>query len=194
MCAGLSWRLSFLWCLQYSQKEDKYEEEIKVLTDKLKEVRTSLSSFSPGEASIVSLFCSVHLNILLVRNYSWFRAMFLFAAGRDPCRVRWEVSRQAWEDHWWPWRYDFHSLILSYSVISAPGELSFICVIVKYSGRKLLSLQVIKLSAFYFSVIMLFLKPSAPLAFFQLPYQFSHTIKHYFFSLSRSTHRLHIVL
>ena len=24
---------------QYSQKEDKYEEEIKVLTDKLKEVR-----------------------------------------------------------------------------------------------------------------------------------------------------------
>lgn len=29
------------WCvyLQYSQKEDKYEEEIKILTDKLKEVR-----------------------------------------------------------------------------------------------------------------------------------------------------------
>ena len=25
-------------CLQYSAKEDKYEEEIKVLTDKLKEV------------------------------------------------------------------------------------------------------------------------------------------------------------
>lgn len=25
-------------CLQYSQKEDKYEEEIKILTDKLKEV------------------------------------------------------------------------------------------------------------------------------------------------------------
>lgn len=25
--------------LQYSQKEDKYEEEIKVLTDKLKEVK-----------------------------------------------------------------------------------------------------------------------------------------------------------
>lgn len=26
-------------CHQYSEKEDKYEEEIKVLTDKLKEVR-----------------------------------------------------------------------------------------------------------------------------------------------------------
>lgn len=26
-------------CQQYSEKEDKYEEEIKVLTDKLKEVR-----------------------------------------------------------------------------------------------------------------------------------------------------------
>lgn len=31
-------------CLQYSQKEDKYEEEIKILTDKLKEV----SGFSAG--------------------------------------------------------------------------------------------------------------------------------------------------
>lgn len=30
--------------LQYSQKEDKYEEEIKVLTDKLKEVRCLLSN------------------------------------------------------------------------------------------------------------------------------------------------------
>lgn len=29
----------FILCLlQYSQKEDKYEEEIKILTDKLKEV------------------------------------------------------------------------------------------------------------------------------------------------------------
>lgn len=31
--------LFFSLPLQYSQKEDKYEEEIKVLTDKLKEVR-----------------------------------------------------------------------------------------------------------------------------------------------------------
>lgn len=31
-------RCCFLFELQYSQKEDKYEEEIKVLTDKLKEV------------------------------------------------------------------------------------------------------------------------------------------------------------
>lgn len=37
-----------------------------------------------------------------------------------------------------------------FSVISAPGEFSFIRVIVKHSGRKPLSLQVIKLSAFYF--------------------------------------------
>lgn len=29
--------------LQYSQKEDKYEEEIKILTDKLKEVRLHYS-------------------------------------------------------------------------------------------------------------------------------------------------------
>jgi hypothetical protein len=28
----------FYFSLQYSQKEDKYEEEIKILTDKLKEV------------------------------------------------------------------------------------------------------------------------------------------------------------
>lgn len=28
-----------VFALQYSQKEDKYEEEIKVLTDKLKEVK-----------------------------------------------------------------------------------------------------------------------------------------------------------
>lgn len=31
-------RCRFVFALQYSQKEDKYEEEIKVLTDKLKEV------------------------------------------------------------------------------------------------------------------------------------------------------------
>lgn len=31
--------LSPSFCPQYSQKEDKYEEEIKILTDKLKEVR-----------------------------------------------------------------------------------------------------------------------------------------------------------
>lgn len=31
--------LPFLFVPQYSQKEDKYEEEIKVLTDKLKEVK-----------------------------------------------------------------------------------------------------------------------------------------------------------
>ena len=30
------------FCLQYSQKEDKYEEEIKVLTDKLKEASFKL--------------------------------------------------------------------------------------------------------------------------------------------------------
>lgn len=28
----------FVICVQYSEKEDKYEEEIKVLSDKLKEV------------------------------------------------------------------------------------------------------------------------------------------------------------
>ena len=33
------WHLVILFVPQYSQKEDKYEEEIKVLTDKLKEVK-----------------------------------------------------------------------------------------------------------------------------------------------------------
>lgn len=31
--------VSSVLCQKYSEKEDKYEEEIKVLTDKLKEVR-----------------------------------------------------------------------------------------------------------------------------------------------------------
>lgn len=31
--------MALFFCQQYSEKEDKYEEEIKVLTDKLKEVR-----------------------------------------------------------------------------------------------------------------------------------------------------------
>lgn len=35
----------YLFIFQYSQKEDKYEEEIKVLTDKLKEVKFFQSSF-----------------------------------------------------------------------------------------------------------------------------------------------------
>lgn len=30
--------MSLCFCQQYSEKEDKFEEEIKVLTDKLKEV------------------------------------------------------------------------------------------------------------------------------------------------------------
>ena len=38
MCTTIILTVQF--CLsQYSQKEDKYEEEIKILTDKLKEVR-----------------------------------------------------------------------------------------------------------------------------------------------------------
>ncbi len=87
---------------------------------------------------------------------------------------------------------DLEGTSFIHSVISAPVKFSFICVIVKYSERLLLSLQVIKLSAFYFSTVILFLKPSALLAFFQLSYRFSRTIKHYLFrrdqSLCRSTH------
>lgn len=37
---------------QYSEKEDKYEEEIKVLTDKLKEVRPRLMSCYTGNSKI----------------------------------------------------------------------------------------------------------------------------------------------
>lgn len=40
------WKLvCYFFIFQYSQKEDKYEEEIKVLTDKLKEVKFFQSSF-----------------------------------------------------------------------------------------------------------------------------------------------------
>ncbi len=74
-------------------------------------------------------------------------------------------------------------------VISAPVKFSFIRVIVKYLERLLLSLQVIKRSDFYFSTMTW---PSALLAFFQLPYRFCRTVKHYLFrrdqSLCRSTH------
>lgn len=39
VCGTIFYSESFiLLLLQYSQKEDKYEEEIKILTDKLKEV------------------------------------------------------------------------------------------------------------------------------------------------------------
>lgn len=37
--------IPFIFGFQYSQKEDKYEEEIKVLTDKLKEVKFLHSHF-----------------------------------------------------------------------------------------------------------------------------------------------------
>ena len=42
---------NLLFAFQYSQKEDKYEEEIKVLTDKLKEVRLILLTHEAPEAS-----------------------------------------------------------------------------------------------------------------------------------------------
>lgn len=54
--------------LQYSQKEDKYEEEIKILTDKLKEV-------SGGEAQ-VGLPCVAEAVALTAS---------LPSAGGDPC-------------------------------------------------------------------------------------------------------------
>ena len=36
--SNIYFEMFILLLLQYSQKEDKYEEEIKILTDKLKEV------------------------------------------------------------------------------------------------------------------------------------------------------------
>lgn len=39
------------FCQQYSEKEDKYEEEIKILTDKLKEVRMFSCDRMTGHAS-----------------------------------------------------------------------------------------------------------------------------------------------
>lgn len=47
VCVGSFHSETFiLLLLQYSQKEDKYEEEIKILTDKLKEV--SLRGYKEG--------------------------------------------------------------------------------------------------------------------------------------------------
>ena len=38
--SNIYFEMFILLLLQYSQKEDKYEEEIKILTDKLKEAET----------------------------------------------------------------------------------------------------------------------------------------------------------
>lgn len=46
--------LLLVFCLQYSEKEDKYEDEIKVLTDKLKEV----SEFNLNQLFILIVFLS----------------------------------------------------------------------------------------------------------------------------------------
>lgn len=47
-------------CLQYSQKEDKYEEEIKILTDKLKEVSWLSSSWKIYPTSVSPLFLNYY--------------------------------------------------------------------------------------------------------------------------------------
>ncbi len=131
------WRLSLLWCLQYSQKEDKYEEEIKVLTDKLKEVWTSFMIFSPpsvqGEASIsniISLYEYIYhcycvyntqylitLDFLLPSSGHWNTlqmtiaavSMIYFCCRPRPVPSSPRGQSPSWEDHWWPWRYDFLS-------------------------------------------------------------------------------------
>lgn len=59
--------------LQYSQKEDKYEEEIKVLTDKLKEVKTWLSQELPGAqmtflTSLLSALCQLPPSVFQKRG------------------------------------------------------------------------------------------------------------------------------
>lgn len=60
-------RCCFLFDLQYSQKEDKYEEEIKVLTDKLKEV------------SLLNIICSSCFTVrsLLMEVAPWSRGVTL---------------------------------------------------------------------------------------------------------------------
>lgn len=85
--------------LQYSQKEDKYEEEIKVLTDKLKEVRCLLSNIWHG-------FCCFPLvwTVLLDLIEGW-HVHAVCIAGWDPCRVCREICGQAGEDHRWFGRY-----------------------------------------------------------------------------------------
>lgn len=58
--------------LQYSQKEDKYEEEIKVLTDKLKEVRCLLSNIWHGLCCFPLVWAVLLDLILWADTYMWF--------------------------------------------------------------------------------------------------------------------------
>ena len=66
--------------LQYSEKEDKYEEEIKVLNDRLKEV----SSF-PLKLNRVD-FCVLNMFPCLLK-------------GGNPCRICRKDSGKAGKDH-----------------------------------------------------------------------------------------------
>lgn len=58
--------------LQYSQKEDKYEEEIKVLTDKLKEVRCLLSNIWHGFCCFALVWTVLLDLILWADTCMWF--------------------------------------------------------------------------------------------------------------------------
>lgn len=53
--------------LQYSQKEDKYEEEIKILTDKLKEAETRAEFAERSVAKLEKTIDDLEGNILFVQ-------------------------------------------------------------------------------------------------------------------------------
>lgn len=77
-------------CQQYSEKEDKYEEEIKVLTDKLKEVRSWLS-WSHSKRECFTKFISSNQftpYILSILFLKWNKEAILFRSnGREGITV-----------------------------------------------------------------------------------------------------------
>lgn len=218
VCWFVFWHLSVSWCLQYSQKEDKYEEEIKVLTDKLKEVWTSFMMFSHPSVqgrqiyqvlyqymnSFRSLLLRMDhtikllwLDVLGIKILYWLRmtvpvvsVIYFFLLQAE---TRAEFSERSVAK-------------LEKSIDDLEGttfiheSFPFIRVIVKHSERLLLSLQVIKLSAFFFfffplpSFCSLNLLPSWPAFSFLIGSVAQLSLTSFGETSHCADHRLHIVL
>lgn len=85
---------------QYSEKEDKYEEEIKILSDKLKEVSLFWHFF-------VCLFLTA-LSYLIC---FFFFVCFCFL-GWNSCWICWENSCQTGKVYWWSGRYEITPVLV----------------------------------------------------------------------------------
>lgn len=89
--SSLTYLFSRIFLTQYSQKEDKYEEEIKILTDKLKEVR----DYNEIQSKIEALFFFPPFKTRAVFSSQGICAWFdlteadscFIISGRDPSRV-----------------------------------------------------------------------------------------------------------